>query len=68
MVVAEEMSPGDRRLQYCWSHGGNRSHTSAQCLTPSTGHQTSMEHYRCAKCYFPETKSTRDADTVDFFS
>ena len=27
----------------------------------------SMEHYRCVKCYFPDTKATRDADTVEFF-
>ena len=25
-----------------------------------------MEHYRCVKCYFPDTKATRDADTVEF--
>ena len=27
----------------------------------------SMEHYRCFKYYFPATRSTRDADTVEFF-
>ena len=26
-----------------------------------------MEHYRCVKCYFPDSKSTRDADTVEIF-
>ena len=28
---------------------------------------TSLEHYRCFKCYMPATYSERDADTVDFF-
>jgi hypothetical protein len=27
----------------------------------------SLEHYRCFKCYFPHTRSVRDADTVEFF-
>ena len=27
----------------------------------------SLEHYRCLKCYIPETKGTRDSDTVEFF-
>ena len=27
----------------------------------------SMEHYRCVNCYFPNTKTTRDVDTVTFF-
>ena len=27
----------------------------------------SMEHCRCIKCYFPDTRSTCDADTVEFF-
>ena len=27
----------------------------------------SLEHYRCWKCYFPDTNSTRDVLTVDFF-
>ena len=27
----------------------------------------SMEHYQCVKCYFPDTKATRDAETVEFF-
>ena len=27
---------------------------------------TSMEHYRCYKCFIPETNRERDADTVDF--
>ena len=27
----------------------------------------SMEHYRCVKCFFPTTRSTRDTDTVTFF-
>ena len=27
----------------------------------------SLNHYRCVKCYFPRTRSTRDCDTVDFF-
>ena len=27
----------------------------------------SMEHYRCVNCYFPQTKATRDVDTVTFF-
>ena len=26
-----------------------------------------MEHYRCVKYYFPDSKSTHDADTVEFF-
>ena len=27
----------------------------------------SMQHYRCVKCYFPRTRTTRDCDTVTFF-
>jgi hypothetical protein len=27
----------------------------------------SLEHYRCFKCYFPLTRSVRDADTIEFF-
>ena len=27
----------------------------------------SMDHYRCFKCYIPETGAERDADTVEFF-
>ena len=27
----------------------------------------SMQHYRCFKCFVPETGGTRDADTVEFF-
>ena len=26
-----------------------------------------MEHYRCIRCYFPETQSERNVDTVTFF-
>ena len=26
----------------------------------------SMEHYRCVNCYFPNTKATRNVDTVTF--
>ena len=28
---------------------------------------SSMDHYRCVKCYFPRTRTTRDCDTVTFF-
>ena len=27
----------------------------------------SMQHYRCFKCFVPETGGTRDTDTVEFF-
>ena len=27
----------------------------------------SLDHYRCVKCYFPDTRSERDVDTVTFF-
>ena len=27
----------------------------------------SMEHYRCVNCHFPQTRATRDVDTVIFF-
>ena len=26
-----------------------------------------MDHYRCFKCFIPETGDERDADTVEFF-
>ena len=28
--------------------------------------QPSMYHYRCVNCYFPQTRSQRDVDTVTF--
>ena len=28
----------------------------------------SLSHYRCVNCYFPETRATRDVDTVEFLS
>ena len=29
---------------------------------------TSMEHYHCVNCYFPDTRATCDVDIITFFS
>ena len=50
------------------------AHTSADSRTPFGEHGKvgwyigpSMEHYRCWKCYFPDTLHERDVLKVDFF-